>query len=74
MLISMEGKFQGKRIASVKSKGGNEFAVLKKVQDSQCLCEELVRRKTVEEKFGEARSSEMVQAVIKTLDLISLYF
>lgn len=74
MLISMEGKFQGKRIASVKSKDSNEFAILKKVQDSQCLCEELVRRKTVEEKFGEARSSEMVKAVIKTLDLISLYF
>ena len=41
MLISMEGKFQGKRIASVKSKDGNELAILKKVQDSQCLCEEL---------------------------------
>lgn len=74
MLISMEGKFQGKMIARVKSKDGNEFAILKKVQDSQCLCEELVRRKTVEEKSGEARSSEMVKAVIKTLDLISLYF
>ena len=29
-----------------------------------------MRRKTIEEKFGEARSSEMVKAVIKTLDLI----